>query len=309
MKKCLITGASGVVGAKLITKLLKEEEYEITALDLKSPKALKKLNKFKNKINIVYGDINDNTLITALVKDHDIIFHLAGIMPPTAEVNSNLVNIIDYGGSKGLIDAICEYNPKAYFIYPSSTTLYGNIDNASLDSDINIFNNDVYSQNKYKIENYIKKNLTNYTIYRIPLILEKNNYDSFMFNIPVNKKIEVITNSLVANALVKSIKNKRKLNKKTFNMSGGSKYQINSNTLYKEYLSIEGVSLRFFLMHYFIPQNFYGHCYQDSQVLNDILDFQKGSIEEFLNGFKKQKRFIRALNRLYAYVFLRKLMK
>lgn len=309
MKKCLVTGASGIVGKKLISKLLNSGNYEITALDLKSTKSVKTLNKFKNKINIVYGDINDSTIMNALIKDHDVIIHLAGLMPPTTELHPNLANIIEYGGSKSIIDAIKELNPKAYFVFLSTTAVYGNVKQARVDSDINILNNDIYSQNKYKIEDYIKKNLTNYTIYRVPLIIEKNNYNSFMYNIPLNTKIEVITNSLVANALVTSLTNKRKLNKKIFNLSGGKKYQISTNTLYIKALQIEGVSLRFFLMRYFIPQNFYGHIYPDNQELNDILDFQKGSIAEYLNSFTVSKKFLRSINRFIAYFYIRKLSK
>ncbi len=309
MKKCLVTGASGIVGKKLISKLLNSGNYEITALDLKSTKSVKTLNKFKNKINIVYGDINDSTIMNALIKDHDVIFHLAGLMPPTTELHPNLANIIEYGGSKSIIDAIKEFNPKAYFIFLSTTAVYGNVKQATVDSDINILNHDIYSQNKYKIEDYIRKNLTNYTIYRVPLIIEKNNYNSFMYNIPLNTKIEVITNSLVANALITSLTNKRKLNKKTFNLSGGKKYQISTNALYIKALQIEGVSLRFFLMRYFIPQNFYGHIYPDSHELNGILDFQKGSISEYLNSFTVSKKFLRSINRLIAYFYIRKLSK
>ncbi len=309
MKKCLVTGASGIVGTKLITKLLNASNYEITALDLKSPKALKSLNKFKNRINIVYGDINDNTIMEALIKDHDIIFHLAGIMPPSAEMHPNLSNIIDYGGTKSIIDAINTYNPKAYFIFPSTTAVYGNVKHATCKSELNIYNDDIYSQNKYKIEEYIKKNLTNYTIYRLPLILEKNNYSSIMFNIPLNTEMEVITSSLVASAFVKSLANKRKLNKKIFNLSGGKNYRITSNALYIKALQIEGVSTRFFLSRYFIPQNFYGHIYDDGDDLNQILDFQKGSIDDFLKSFNVPKKFLRSINRLIAYIYIRKFSK
>ena len=310
MKKCLITGAAGSVGLKLITKLLQEEAYEITAIDLKSPKAQKKLNKFKNKINIVYADINDEAIINALVKDHDIIFHLAGILPPMSEMHSSLANIVDYSGSKNIIDAIKELNPKAYLIFPSTTALYGdNKEIVNVDSEVNILSKDIYSQIKLKIEDYIKNNISNYTIYRIPLILEKGNLDNIMYNIKIDTNMEIITNTLVANALVKTIKNQKKLNKKTYILSGGEKYQTTSNELFIHILKVKGISARYLLMRHFIPQNFYSHYYEDSNKLNEILDFQKGSINDVYKSYDRLKKFLRCFNRLLAYYSIRKLSK
>lgn len=309
MKKCLITGAAGNIGEKLIKELLNVGKYEITAFDLKSPKALKVFDNYKNKINIVYGDLNDNIIMKALIKDHDIIFHLAGIIPPDAELNANLIDMIDYKGSKNIVDLIREYNPNAYLIYPSTTSVYGNSQKVSLKSDINIYNNDYYSQNKYKVERYIEKSLKNYTIYRIPLIIDKNNFNTFMYNIPRNAKVEVITNDLVGIALAKSLDFKRRLNKKTFILSGGKNYRTTTNELLHNILSIQGISLRFLIMTYIIPQNFYTHYYEDSEVLNNIIDFQKGSIKDIYKNYKHLKKFKRCLHRFFAYYFLRKLSK
>ena len=309
MKKCLITGASGSIGIKLINELLVLNEYEIIAVDLKSKRSIKELGQFKNKIRIVYTDINDKSMIDSLIKDSDIIFHLAGILPPNSELHYNLMNIVDYGGTKSIVDSINELNPNCYLIYPSTTCIYGNQDKVTLNSDINIYNDGYYSQNKYKIENYIEKELKNYTIYRIPLIIDENSFDNFMYNLPLNKKIEVITNELVAIALAKSLKHKRKLNKKKYILSGGKKFQTTTNELISNVLKVYGISSRYLLMKYFIPQNFYTHIYEDSNELNEILDFQKGSISDVYNNFLKLKKFKRCLNRLFAYITINKLSK
>ena len=48
MKKCLITGASGSIGIKLINELLVLNEYEIIAVDLKSKRSIKELGQGMN---------------------------------------------------------------------------------------------------------------------------------------------------------------------------------------------------------------------------------------------------------------------
>ena len=84
MKKVLVTGAGGSIGITVIKYLLSEGKYEITALDLRNNNSQKKLRRYRRRINLIYGDMNDSMLIDALVKDHDYIIHLAGLMPPVS---------------------------------------------------------------------------------------------------------------------------------------------------------------------------------------------------------------------------------
>jgi len=100
MKKVLVTGAAGAIGLHLIKYLLAEGKYEITALDLKNKKVYKRLKRYRRRINIVYGDILDRSLIESLVKEHDVIIHLSTCMPPLAEYKKDLVNIIEYNGTE-----------------------------------------------------------------------------------------------------------------------------------------------------------------------------------------------------------------
>ena len=67
MKKVLVTGAAGSIGLYTLKYLLSEGKYEITALDLNNKKVIKRLKKYKKRVNVVYGDVNDKVLITAFV--------------------------------------------------------------------------------------------------------------------------------------------------------------------------------------------------------------------------------------------------
>ena len=71
MKKVLVTGAAGSIGLNVLKYLLSEGKYEITALDLKNKKSIKNLKKYQNRINVIYGDVNDEVLMHSLVKEHD----------------------------------------------------------------------------------------------------------------------------------------------------------------------------------------------------------------------------------------------
>ena len=106
MKKVLVTGAAGAIGLQVIKYLLAEGKYEITAIDLKSKGVIQKLRRYKRRVNVLYGDISDRILIEALVKDHNIIIHLASTLPPLADMKRGLADIVDYQGTENIIRAI-----------------------------------------------------------------------------------------------------------------------------------------------------------------------------------------------------------
>ena len=105
MKKILVTGAAGTVGLQVIRFLLSEGKYEITALELRNRASYKRLKSFRKRINIVYGDVNDKSIVDALIKDHDVVIHLAGVLPPLANVRDDLCKEIDFNGTKTIVDS------------------------------------------------------------------------------------------------------------------------------------------------------------------------------------------------------------
>ena len=160
MKRVLVTGAAGVIGIKTIKYLLSEGKYEITALDLRNKSNYKKLKKYRRRINIIYGDINDKVLIEALVKDQDYIIHLASVLPPIADIKKGLSDNIEYLGTENIIKAINFYNPECFLVYASSSTIYGKKEVASIKTKANLTENDYYSNTKLKTEELIEKRIT-----------------------------------------------------------------------------------------------------------------------------------------------------
>ena len=136
MKKVLVTGAAGSIGVHVIKYLLAEGKYEVTALDLKNKYVFKRMRRFKKRINILYGDVNDRVLIEALVKDHDVIIHLASSLPPLADMKKGLSDIIDFDGTENIVRAISYYNPKCHLFFASTTSMYKTTENPTVKSKI-----------------------------------------------------------------------------------------------------------------------------------------------------------------------------
>ncbi len=303
MKKVLVTGAAGVIGQKVIKYLLSEGKYEITALDLRTKNVMKKLKRYRRRINLIYGDINDNVLIEALVKDQDYIIHLASVMPPFADIKKDLAKLVEYNGTENIIKAINFYNPDCFMIYASSTTVYGDVKEANINSELKVLPIDYYSKNKIKTEKLIQNKLKNYTILRLPLVLCNPNSKAFMYNVKRNSYVEAITDSDAAYMFVSAINNSDKLKKKIFNVGGGDAVKAKYGDILANVLNIYGLSFAYIFSLLFIDRNFYSHVYLDSDKLNEMLEFRSDSLSSFYMQLKRKVKG-RFLARIFAKPFV-----
>lgn len=288
MKKVLVTGAAGSIGVHVIKYLLSEGKYEITALDLKNKKVFKNLRRFKRRINILYGDVNDRILIEALVKDQDIIIHLASSLPPLADMKKGLADAIDYNGTENIIRAISYYNPKCHLFFASTTSMYKSKENPTVRSHIELDDYDYYSLAKYKTEMLIKEKVKNYTIYRIPLVLSNPLKDPFMYHVKKNSIVDVITKEDIAYAFVKGIKYLSKLNKKTFNVAGES--PVLYKDLLKKILEINGLSFKYLLSRIFLEKDYYSPVCADRDELNNLISYRNDSLAEYYNRLRSRSK-------------------
>ena len=312
MKKVLVTGAAGAIGIKVIKYLLSEGKYEITALDLRTKSNLKKLRRYRRRINIIYGSINDYVLMDALIKDMDYIIHLAGIMPPLADIKKDLCELIDYQGTETMIKSMNYYNPKCNFIYASSTTIYGKVSIANINTKGKLDKLDYYSHSKLKIEKLITNKVKNYTIIRLPLILTNPNTKSFMYNANINQVTEALTDQDAAYLFINAINKFNELKGNIWNAGGGQTQTDKYGKILLNVLSIYGISFKYIFTRLMIDKNFYTHIYEDSDSLNKILEYRSDSLQSFYMRLKrtsKHRKIARILAKPTIYFLKKKLDK
>lgn len=302
MKKILITGAGGCVGTNVIRYLLSEGKYEITALDLKNKKVFKNLNRYRKRVNIVYGDILDRTLIENLVKDHEIIIHLATCLPPLSDYKYGLANVIEYEGIENIIRAISYYNPKCHLIYASTTSLFKKACFANDKPEIG--NYDFFNEAKYNSEKLINKKMKNFTILRLPLILTDLRKDPFIYNVKKDELVEVITKEDAAYALVSAASKLDVLNKKTLNIGGGKTCQDTYENIVLNILKYHGLSFNYIFNRLFIAKNYTSPVLLDSDESNKILNYRNDSLDSY---YMRQKR--RSKNRKFSKMLSKLLLK
>lgn len=306
MKNILITGAAGTVGKKVIKYLLMEGKYNITAVDLKTSYNKHVLKKYRKRVEIIYADITNDANFEDAVKKSDFVIHLAGIMPPLADLNENLTYKGDYKGTENIVRILDFFNPNCHLLYASSTTVYGkqDSDTVSINTKINEESLGAFAKNKLNSENIIKEKLKNYSIYRLPVILCNPIESNFMFSYKANKRFEVVSDEDVGYMFSRAIDKISELNKKTFNVGGGEACITTGSKLNNDMLKYYGLTSKYLKTKLFIDKNFYSYIYKDSNKLDDILTYRNDSIDSyFLRTKRKEKNYY--IRKLFGKIFYR----
>ena len=124
--KILITGGLGYIGTELCEIYSGESRFkEITVVDKRF--ISERVSQLTNwGINFIQGDILDKDLITDLVKNSDVVIHLAGItdvayVKSEAAQNENEIKTVGEIGTKNIINAL---TPDAKLIFPSTHVVF-----------------------------------------------------------------------------------------------------------------------------------------------------------------------------------------
>ena len=292
MKKVLVVGAAGSVGFHTVKYLLSEGKYEITILDLNNKYNVRRLKRFRKRVNILYGDVTDRILMEALVKDHDYVIYLASAMPPLSNMKKGLAMAVDYGGCENIVRAISYYNPKCHMFLASSTSIYKQIKKPSIKSKLKLDEYDYFENAKVECEKLVKEKLKNYTIYRVPLVLSNPLEETFMYHGNREDIIDVITKEDCAYAFVKGIKYSDKLNHKTFNLA--SEETIKYGDLLDKLLEINGISFKYAASRMFLEKDYYSPVCSDRDDLEELLHFRNDYLNNYFNRLKvknKKRKF------------------
>jgi UDP-glucose 4-epimerase len=128
--KVLITGGAGYIGTELTNALIARPDVEkvIVYDNLSRPNhnfflGLRLTNH--SKISFVKGDLLDSRALKKVLKDIDVVYHLAAkVTTPFANADSHVYEQVNHWGTAELVYAVEESKVKR-FIYTSSTGVYG----------------------------------------------------------------------------------------------------------------------------------------------------------------------------------------
>jgi UDP-glucose 4-epimerase len=148
--KLLVTGGAGFVGSNLVERLVRDG-VKVFVLDDLFTGSLDNLPK-SNLIEFVEGSVCDESLVKKIVKETDLIFHLAArnIIISTKDPKQDFA--VNIGGTLNILLAAREKGVKV--IYSSSTSIYGNPRYLPINEDDGINPFTPYATSKLAGENY-----------------------------------------------------------------------------------------------------------------------------------------------------------
>ncbi|MDD2552298.1 MAG: NAD(P)-dependent oxidoreductase [Dysgonamonadaceae bacterium] len=309
-KRILLTGAAGTVGQAVLKELCTiKNRYEVTVFDIKSSKTIKKFNPFREEINIVYGDIENENDLIKVCHDKDVVIHLAAIIPPLADEKPKLSYQVNVKGTEKLIRLLEQHSPKAFFLYSSSISVYGDRLNnplITINDKLNPSEGDEYAKTKILAEDIIQSCKLDWTIFRLTAIMGGHKISKLMFHQPLKTSLEIASPEDTARAFVNAIDKQAQLSKKIFNLGGGQNCRI----IYDDFLSrsfkIYGLGKLDFPPKTFAEKNFHCGYYEDGYVLDNILNFRKDTL---FNYFENQKKDVSIFKKLIISIFHKPIKK
>lgn len=154
MKKVLITGAFGYIGARL-SKYLAENGYRITAFS--RSKHSNNSQWISLLEEVIIGDICDEKTVNNLAqKQFDVVIHLISLDHHKSEANPNFVSSINVIPTWNLLDKLTKNGLKK-FIYFSTIHVYGKIPNKIITEDYT-----TAPLNTYGLTHLLSENICNY---------------------------------------------------------------------------------------------------------------------------------------------------
>lgn len=157
--RILVTGGAGFIGSHLVDELAPENE--VFVVDNLFTGKLSNLEKSKDRITFINGDIRDKALMKDIVEKVDFVFHMAADVGNVRSIKDPVTNMdVNVGGTLNLVEA-CLSASIVRLVYSASSAAYGEAKYLPIDEDHTLNPESPYAVSKLAAEKYI------YSFYKI----------------------------------------------------------------------------------------------------------------------------------------------
>jgi nucleoside-diphosphate-sugar epimerase len=277
--KVLLTGAFGNVGVNTLESLV-EQDHRVTCFDIKTKANAKTAKRFQDKVDIVWGDLRRPDDVTAATKDHDVVVHLAFIIPPASEKKPDRAKEINVGGTRNLLDTVKKLASPPKLIFSSSISVYGPTADKEPPRRCSepVHPTDNYTHHKVECEKMVQESGLKWAILRFGAVPLIGQVDPMMFQVPLNNRIEFVHPRDVGLAVANAISCDEVFGK-ILHIGGGSSGQH----YYKTYLTglLDGAGIGMFPDKSFGTAPFYTD-WMDTEESQRLLKYQRYSFEQYV---------------------------
>ncbi len=153
-KKTLILGA-GFIGGNLARALVKEG----TPLRIftRPTLGIKSIEDILDKVELVYGDFQDDVALRQVTQDVDTVYHLISTTFPSMTLQSSVYDVLsNLLPTIRLVEYCADQGVKKIVYASSGGTIYGETQNTPVKEDHPLVPKSAYGQSKSTIENYLQ---------------------------------------------------------------------------------------------------------------------------------------------------------
>ncbi|KAI1194593.1 hypothetical protein F5X97DRAFT_273636 [Nemania serpens] len=176
-KNIIITGAGGLIGPLIASRLLNEPDYNVVLTDLLDPVVPAGVAHPENA-TCLRGDITDPSFVTTLLaaaQPLHAVFVFHGIMSAGSEANFDLSLSVNVNSVRDLLLALRAASPGVRVIYSSSQAVYGQPLPARVTDDVTPTPEGTYGAHKLLTEVFIndmhRKGFVDAFILRFPSVV------------------------------------------------------------------------------------------------------------------------------------------
>ena len=162
-KNILVTGGAGFVGSHIVDRL--SPDNKVTVLDNLFTGSLSNLEKSKDRIAFIKGDILDKSLVSNIVADVEFIFHLAANVGNIRSLQDPYFDMdVNIRGMLNLLEA-CRDSKVKRLVYSSSGAIFGEAKYLPIDEEHPLHPESPYAVSKMAAEKYA---FAFYKVYGVP---------------------------------------------------------------------------------------------------------------------------------------------
>jgi len=298
MKRVLVTGACGNIGANVVD-LLVQRGYSTRAVDLDTPGGRKAASRWGDRVEMRFGSICNEALVREVVAGMDHVIHLAAIVPPGTDIDQAAGYAVNVVATRSIIAACEAQLTPPRLTFTSTAAIWGRNDEVDRPrrADEEVSPSDNYSRQKAECEAMLRKSGLDSVIFRIAMTppVEPGALSPFVFDMHPDMRVEFthpkdqalgIVNSLVVDEIVG----------RTLCLGGGARNRYR----YREFMNMAFGAMGFPPL----PRSAFGDAlfltdWVDSEESQAILDYQRRDAAQY---FEEVSAELGAARHLMKYI-------
>jgi len=281
MKRVLVTGACGNIGAHVVD-LLVQRGYSVRAVDLDRSGGRKMGVRWGDQVEMRFGSICDEALIREVVSGVDHVIHLAAMVPPGTDVDQAAGYAVNVVATRSLIAACEAQATPPRLTFTSTAAIWGRNDQVEgpRRADEEISPSDNYSRQKAECEAMLRSSSLDAVIFRIAMTppVAPGALSPFVFDMHPDMRVEFTHPKDQALAIVNSLVFDKEVVGKTLCLGGGARNRYR----YREFMNMAFGAMGIPPL----PKSAFGDAlfltdWVDSEESQALLDYQRRDAAQY----------------------------